>query len=313
MKKFWKEFKFRFTLFRILVLKNILLWLLLLGIISLICVFTGAINKDTPIFGFMVYPVLKPLCDSINNLVAERRVENFMTFLRILGSIVASVGIFAVKVKTIAKEDIKSDKLKIELIRHGLCFSPDGRLVKRKKLQRKQQLEAIENENKKNEDEVIEVNEAAFEDIDEQTVAEENNASKGLIGGTVAAIKEFGVLMSSDFVGNGDSCEEEFTKKDEENDTEEVVEALEETAKEDDSLVNAFADGAIETVEKEIEKTENDETLHEETKKKRVSLFRKLVDFFKSIRRTKLYDDEELETDEDDDILDEIESEESLG
>jgi len=46
-------------------------------------------------------------------------------------SILISVSMFTVKARSIAQNDIKSDKLKIALIKAKLYFNADGKLVKR--------------------------------------------------------------------------------------------------------------------------------------------------------------------------------------
>ena len=54
-----------------------------------------------------------------------------MDFFAIAISILTSVGLFTMKAKRIAQSDIKSDKLKIALIKANMYFNKDGRLVKK--------------------------------------------------------------------------------------------------------------------------------------------------------------------------------------
>jgi len=128
-KQFFSNLGLKLTLFRIWFVKNIMLFIMAFLLISLILMFTGCIHEDTFILGKLIYPLFSPLIDSINKFTAGA--QTLMDVLAVILSVLTTIGLFSIKVKNIAITDIKNKKLKLALIRAGLYFNEEGKLVKK--------------------------------------------------------------------------------------------------------------------------------------------------------------------------------------
>lgn len=179
MKKFWKNTKLKLQLLRIWFVKNIVMFLEIAGITLLILMLTGVLPEDTPVLGF----IFGDLIASIHKILEKNDVNSgWMAFFSASISIVSAVGMFALKARSISIKDIKSDKLKLALIQAGLYFNSDGKLVKR-------------------------VEKATQIDIDgDGKIAEEEDIKifNGPISRTFNAIREFAIIVGTDFAENDD-------------------------------------------------------------------------------------------------------------
>lgn len=259
--RFWNNLKLRFSLFRIWFMKNIKVFIQVFCIVCLVCIFTGTIDANTPILGSTIYVLLEPLVSEINSTIANREIENLMTFFSIIISVLISIGMFTAKVRRIAITDIKNDKLKYALIQANLYFNSDGVLVKK-------------------------MEKAIGEDIDgdgkidtDELEAAQNK--KGFFKSIVDAVKEFNTIMKADF---GDTVEESNeTYKDvlEDADLEDAAVAT----KEIDKIVevgvsNIIIDKAIDVVEDEAIETVDNQEIDMDEKLEKISLLEKIKNFF---------------------------------
>ena len=137
LKKAWANIRLRLSLLRIWFIKNIVLFLEVGLLICFICTFTGAITSETPVLGKIIVAIgFDSVAKEINDIIKEKQITNIMTFFTTALSVLITIGIFALKAKSIAQTDIKNDKLKIALLKANLYFNYDGKLVKKvKKLQ----------------------------------------------------------------------------------------------------------------------------------------------------------------------------------
>lgn len=256
-KHIWSSIKLRLTLFRIWFMKNILVFLQILGITCIILMLTGVITQETPILGPPLYLLFGPLIDEIVEIIMSKNISGLMDFFGIFISLLVSVGMFTMKVKNIAQSDIKSDKLKIALIQANLYFNEDGKLVKK-------------------------VEKMTKTDIDgDGKVEGEPTVNQGLFSGIASAAKEFVIIATADLSGT-----EEENKQTYDNTIKEVgYEGLEEATNEVSNtlkigVTNAIADESIEEINKRIETTKEDTNMSTVEKTKKISLFAKLKEFF---------------------------------
>lgn len=259
----WRNFKIRFSLFRIWFMKNLLVFLNIFLVVLLVLILTGVVNKDTPLLGSTVYVLFAPLADEINRIIAEKEINDVMTFLSVLISVFISVGMFSLKAKSIAQSDIKNKKLKLALVSAGLYFNKEGKLVKK-------------------------VEKATGTDLDGDGKADEGEpeVSRGFFRGIFHAIKEFFVIMSVK-VDEDKSVEENVKEIVEENNMEAAAEATEEVQEivEDGvtEMIAAAVVGATEgqsVEESVIELTKEDV---DEEKVQKVSIFKRILNWFKDI------------------------------
>ena len=264
-KSFWSANKLRLTLFRIWFTKNILVFVQVALIISVVLMITGNITAETPLLGKILYPLFSELIDEVNHLATERSMEGWMDFFSIIISISISVSMFMIKTRSIIQSDIKSNSVKRALISAGLYFNSDGKLVKRE--------DSIHKDT--NGDGVINEHDGKIS----------SNPFKGLID----SIKEFIVIANADFSGN--------EKEDKATLDEVMAKAeLEATAEGLDALENQMKDKLSFT--KEETESEDDEDEIEETKKPS-----KFINWIKSnftIGRIKESEDDDEIYDEDD-------------
>ena len=131
MKKFWKNFKLRAALFRIWFLKNIIIFIEITFIVLLGLTLGGILPEGFPIFG--------PLAQSIRECFEPVTVDGqevvkspaWLKVITTLITVLSSTSLIITKTKSIALNDIKSEKLKIALVRAGLYFNEKGKLVKK--------------------------------------------------------------------------------------------------------------------------------------------------------------------------------------
>lgn len=249
----WSNFKLRLALFRIWFMKNILVWLQIFGIICIVCMLTGNLTESTPILGKIIYPIFKPLVDEIVYIINEKEISGVMDFFGITISLLTSVGLFVMKVKNIAQEDIKSKKLKIALINANLYFNEDGKLVKK-------------------------VEKMTKTDIDGDGKADnEGTVNTGLIGGLVSAVKEFTVIASADLSSpDEDENQKAYDKAVEDAGlvgVDEAYQDLKQTVK--TGTTNKVIDEMVEESNKRIDETKDSDMTNVE-KVKRIGLFAKL-------------------------------------
>ncbi len=211
-----------------------------------------------------------------------------MGFTTIVVSVLASVGIFTLRVRSIAINDIKSKKLKMALVKANLYFNEDGKLTKR-----------IEKMTNKDVDCDGKVGNAEVEN--------EGQINFGVISGVVTAAKELGVIMTADLSGSDEEANASYEKVIDDTNSRGTKEVL------DDKKAfetNMKADAAIEVAEQEIEKVENDESMSEEEKKEKISIFKRIIRLFKRKKVERV--DDGLEPDEEPEVLsDAIEGDET--
>lgn len=131
LKKFKNNAKLRLSLLRIWFMKNIVVIIQVVTITCILFMLTGVINSNTPILGATIYKIFSPLLDEINKIIAEKEIDGLMSFFSVFSSIMMSVGMFTMKCRSIAYEDIKDDNLKLALVQARLYFNEDGKLTKK--------------------------------------------------------------------------------------------------------------------------------------------------------------------------------------
>lgn len=267
MKTKFRNFKLRMMLFRIWFVKNIFLWLQILGVVLLIATLTGAITESTPVLGTLVYPIFSPLIDTVSEMIREKQITNFVNVVRILMMFLYSIGIFVVKVKTLAREDIKSRKQKIAIIQANLYFDEDNRLRKKSNTPEKE--------------------------LELPTSDDSPKLNTGLISGTINAVRELGIIMTADFSGDEEEAKAEYKRVIEETESQDAAEIAE-------SLHENTMEIMEEVALEELEKVQNDETLTEKEKKERFNIFKWIFHLFKK-KDKETEEKEEENTEESDD------------
>lgn len=267
LKRFWNNFKLRMALLRVWFLKNLMLFVRIACIVCIICIFTGVINEDTPILGKTIYVIFSPLVSEINAVIKERELDGVMNVFAISISILVSVGTFLLKVKTIAKEDIKSSKLKYALYKANMYFNENGELVKK--------VEKATNTDINGDGKIDE------KQLDADTIMTEKT---GFFSSIIRSIKELNVIVKAEF----DPTEDENSEKYNEVLKEAGLENASDAAKEIDEIVtsgkiNLVSDEAIKEIDRRISDVEESDISAEE-KTEKVSVFTRLKNWFISLK-----------------------------
>lgn len=273
-----KNFKLRMSLFRIWFIKNIVLFLEILGITLFILVFTGVLPETTPIFG--------PLIMEIR--AAEGDASTWVQVLSVLATCLTSVAIFLTKVKSIALSDIKSDKLKLSLVNANMYFNEKGKLVKRE-TPKKQQLAtataavAISNEN-------------TAADADETEISSVSVATN-LFTGIRNAVSEFFAIATVKLDDDEEKAKSQADKIIKDNNMEEAAKTVEELDRKSAEAFNAKVDKIVdETVDEATTDVANDDTINTAEKKDRINAIKKIGEWVKSLlHRLKKTDEEKAE------------------
>lgn len=126
----WETFKLRMALLKIWTVKNTTVFLELFMYILVILVLTGQIGENTPIF---VWFGLDQLSSSMKDILTQEfNIGNvLLSVVTLVSSAIVVAGTVSTHAKRIALKDIKNPALKRSLIRAGLYFNKDGKLVKR--------------------------------------------------------------------------------------------------------------------------------------------------------------------------------------
>ena len=256
----WQSFKLRMALLRIWFMKNIVLWIQIFAIVCVVCMLTGKLTEATPILGPIVYPLFKPLIDQIESIIENQNISRgIMSFLAAAISILISVSMFTIKARSIAQNDIKSDKLKIALIKAKLYFNQDGKLVKR-------------------------VEKLTGQDFDGDGEANgEIVMNKGPISGMFSAIKELFIISTVKLDGDEKQNKQNYKKALKQAKLENASESLnelEEIVRSEGAL--AALDASEEIMDKSTTKTEMDRVA-------RKHWFRRTREFFKDRREKRKY------------------------
>ena len=254
MKKFWVNFKLKMSLLKIWLLKNLLLFVEIAFLVLLILIFTGVINQNTAFFG-----TVEPF-KSLVKAIGEATAGKYETAIAVLGSIASvliSILMFTVRAKSIAQADIKDDKLKYALIQAKLYFNSDGRLVKK-------------------------IEKATGRDLDKDGKVDDGTIAKvrrkNIISRAIGAVKEFILIVTTDFTEEDTKSSERYNKILEDADMENAAEAA-------DEIDEILSDGTLtagETISQaEAEKAESDELIEPEAKEEKIVIFSKLSSWFK--------------------------------
>lgn len=123
----WDNVKLRLSLFRIWFMKNILVFLQVAGLIIIILLLTGVLPTGLPIIG----AIFDDLVLEIRNIINYDDHTGILHFFAIALSSLLTIGMFTIKAKSIAINDIKNPKLKLALIKANLYFNKNGKLTKK--------------------------------------------------------------------------------------------------------------------------------------------------------------------------------------
>jgi hypothetical protein len=123
MSKF-EAFKLRTTLLKIWAVKNTVVFFELFLFIGIILVLTGQLPESTPIVGELSLTIKEVFTNQYSN-------DFFLNIIGTVLSLLVTIGMLSTNTKNIVLSDIKSKKLKKSLVKAGLYFNQDGRLVKR--------------------------------------------------------------------------------------------------------------------------------------------------------------------------------------
>lgn len=249
----WQSIKLRLALLRIWFMKNIILWIQIFCIVCIICMLTGKITSETPLLGAIIYPLFKPLIDEIQLVIITEDISrNLMGFFASVISILVSVSMFTIKARSIAQSDIKSDKLKIALIKAKLYFNSDGKLVKK-------------------------VEKMTGVDLDEDGEVEgEAVQTKGPIQGLIQAIKELALISTVKLDGNEEEKQQQYNKALKDANLETASDGLNDL---EIMMKNEGAIAVFDTADAIMDSGKTDETI--EQKHARKNMFKRIINFFK--------------------------------
>lgn len=246
----WTNFKLRSKLFGLWFLKNILVFIEAVIIVLFILTLTGTIPD---VFG---------LNSSIQEATASK---DWVKICASVLSALSSVGLYISKAKSLTLADIKSDDLKLAMVKAGLYFNSDGKLVK--KIEKITQTD-LDHDGK----------------IDE-TEEGKATANVGIISGGKRMIQEFITILKADFSSNKDDPNKTY------NETLKAanLEQTEEGVKEATNIVGEKTGEAVEQIsdkasteatdktESETTTTETEETI----KTEKLSWISKIAAWFK--------------------------------
>lgn len=237
----WELLKLRLMLLRIWFVKNLVTFIKIGIIVLIILMMTGQITENTPVFGAILYPIFRPLIDSIRDVITTRNTNSFMSFASIALSIIVSITMFTIKIQTIAQNDITSKELKMAMVKAGLYFNENGKMVKK-------------------------VEKAIGADIDGDGKSDnkEPNTSIGLFKSIKNAVSEFITVMKTD-ISEGSTAKDEISNASKSIGAEDTQEALEEI---DNMLITSALDKASAIIDKKfdnaIEEIEKDPEISKE-------------------------------------------------
>lgn len=282
LKRFWNNLKLRLSLLRIWFMKNIVLFIRIFCIVCIICMFTGVINESTPLFGKIIYPFFEPLVSEITTAINEKDLNDAMGILTVVISVLVSTGTFILKVRRIALDDIKSDKLKLAMYKANMYFNQDGVLTKR-------------------------IEKATGEDLDmdgkiDDSVVDPSVKKPGLISNIITSVRELKTIMSVEFTDNDEENKKEYDKIVTENNMEDSKEVIEEVEKIlEVGKTNLIVDQANKEINNRINNLENSELTADE-KTEKISIFRKVKEMF-SKRKKDIVEELDKEDSSDIDII----------
>jgi hypothetical protein len=119
--------------------------------ISVILILTGQIDQNTPVLGV----IFGDLSVSINEILNQRYSDDIIVnLLTVVISLLVAVGTLSTNLRRIALSDIKNPELKKMLIRAGLYFNKDGKLVKKIEIATRMDLDG---DNKIGDDDIHEI------------------------------------------------------------------------------------------------------------------------------------------------------------
>lgn len=121
LRSIYESTKLNLTLFKIWLMKNIVMIIQLSAIVLAILTFAGVMNITS----------INILSKTLNDLYRDVNIETLMSALGSIATLFVSIGFISSKAKSIALDDLKSDKVKIALLKANLYFDKEGRLRKR--------------------------------------------------------------------------------------------------------------------------------------------------------------------------------------
>lgn len=269
-----KNFKLRMSLFRIWFVKNIVLFLEIIGITLFILVFTGVLPETTPIFG--------PLIMEIRS--AEGDSSTWVHVLSIITTCLTSVAVFLTRVKSIALSDIKSDKLKLSLVHANMYFNEQGKLVK------KQTLATATAGTTTNSTST----EASNTDADEEAGISNIKVATNLFTGIKNAVSEFFAIATVKLDDDEEKAQAQAETIIKDNDMEEAAAKVQEIDEQRAETFNKKVDEVVdETVDEAVKDTENDDKACTAEKKDRIVLIKKLGEWIKKMLHKEKKSEEE--------------------
>jgi len=168
----WNAFKLRMSLLKIWFVKNLTVFIELVILISVVLILTGQIDNETPVLGIIFGDLSAAINEIINQRYSDDIVVNLLT---IVISLLVTVGTLSSNLKRIALSDIRNPELKKMLIRAGLYFNKDGKLVKKVEVATRMDLDG---DNKVGDVEITEI------------------PREGLVPGLKRSMEELGTILS---------------------------------------------------------------------------------------------------------------------
>ena len=123
MTKF-QAFRLRMRLLRIWVVKNLATFIKLVAFLLILTIIAAIVFEHKPITEFLIDHEILPKGN-------RGTVEQIVAIVGLIVSVSAGTGLISRSLKRLALTDIKSTSLKMALIKSGMYFNADGRLVKR--------------------------------------------------------------------------------------------------------------------------------------------------------------------------------------
>jgi len=263
MKKFWNTFKLRATLFRIWFMKNMIVFLQVFLVVCVVLTLSGVIKENTPILGVIIYPIFEGIIDEVNEMKSAQGSTVLVNILATCISVFVSIGMFTLKLKSICLADIKSDKLKLALIKANMYFNSDGKLVRRVERVTRTDIDG---------DGLIDKDETTSEEV----------LSKGFFSGIKTAVQEFATIATAK-LDTEDDYKETLDKADLTKSAEELEAVELEQNEQNIEKTEEIVDGIM---EEEIQKVETAEDETEETKEiKKNFIVREFTAFKNWIRK----------------------------
>lgn len=124
----FQQVKLRMQLLGLVFIKNLSVFIWAILIVCMILAFTGVIDQNTPILKY----IFGDLAITVDQIMASAGAsENISEAIGNALSLITVTTLCTSKIQRITKNDIKSKRIKLLLVRAGMWFDSDGKLTRR--------------------------------------------------------------------------------------------------------------------------------------------------------------------------------------